>query len=540
LPERAGLKTKNMIQNKIILLFNLITGLWRQNPARTIPGCLPPGNKAFIAFSAILLFALFPFTRDLHGQTLDHYLQEAAENNPELRARFHEYQSSLERVPQVGSLPDPQLSFGYYIRPMEFPMGDQRADLSLMQMFPWFGTLSSREDEASRMAWARYESFRDTKNRLYFNIKTVWYELYELEREIAIMEKNLELLRDLEELSLIRFQSAGFPQSPASGPSSSTMPSGNPAGSSSTMSSISAGTMTGGSMGAGTGNMSAGGASPRMQSMPAGAMQGGSMGGGGMSDVLRARMEINEMENMIALLIDTRDPLLARFNRLLNRPALVEVVVPDTLEISIQAGTRQALLENIIEENPMIKMLEEEAGAYQSRQRTAMLEGRPSFGAGLNYMVFSSPSNDAVSMGGRNMVMPMVTISLPIYRGKYRAREREAMLLRESAISRQENMVNELSVQLSDVLKDIADAERRTGLYRRQAELAGQAMDILITDYSVGRVRFEEVLRLQEQLFGYQLGLLRAVADHNRVIARLEMLTASEITSDTSKSVINR
>ncbi len=533
-----------MIQNKIILLFNLITGIWRQRPGGANPGCLSRVNRVFIAVSALLLVAVFPFSRDLRGQTLDHYLREAAENNPELRARFHEYQSALERVPQAGSLPDPLLSFGYFIRPMEFPMGDQRADLSLMQMFPWFGTLSSREDEASRMAWARYESFRDTKNRLYFNIKTVWYELYELEREIAIMEKNLELLRELEELSLIRFQSAGFPQSPASGSSSSmsSMPSGNTAGSSSSMSSMSAGTMTGGNMGTGTGmpDKGPGGSSSPVQSMPAGGMQGGSMGGGGMSDVLRARMEINEMENMIALLIDTRNPLLARFNRLLNRPAAVEVVVPDTLEISIQAGTRQALLENIIEENPVIKMLEEEAGAYQSRQRTAVLEGRPSFGAGLNYMIFSSPSGDAASMGGRNMFMPMVTMTLPIYRGKYRAREREAMLLRESALGRQENMVNELSVQLSDVLKDLADAERRTDLYRRQSELAGQTMDILITDYSVGRVRFEEVLRLQEQLFGYQLALLRAVTDHNRVIARLELLTASEIKNDISKSDINR
>jgi outer membrane protein TolC len=76
---------------------------------------------------------------------------------------------------------------------MEFPMGNQRAELSLMQMFPWFGTLRARRDEASRMAWARYEAFRDIKNQLYLQVKTSWYDLYELEREIAIMESNLEL-----------------------------------------------------------------------------------------------------------------------------------------------------------------------------------------------------------------------------------------------------------------------------------------------------------------------------------------------------------
>lgn len=255
----------------------------------------------------------------------------------------------------------------------------------------------------------------------------------------------------------------------------------------------------------------------------------GNMNGGGMSDVLRVRMEINEMENMLALLVDSRVPLTARFNKLLNRPANLDVAAADTLDVRVLTTTDQALLDNIIRDNPMIKMLEEEAGAFEVRERLARMEGRPSFGAGLNYMIFSSPGNDAVSMGGRNMVMPMVTMTIPIYREKYRAREREARFARESVLSSRENVANDLSVQLSDVLRNLADAERRTDLYLRQADLANKSMDILITEYSGGLVRFEEVLRLQEQLFNYRLELLRAVADHNRSGARLDMLTATEL-----------
>lgn len=464
------------------------------------------GNHSWFRLSLINR-ALFPMALglfltavlDIHGQDLNDHLVEAAENNPELKAKFNEYQSALQRVPQAGSLPDPQLSLGYYLRPMEFPMGKQHADLTLMQMFPWFGTLSSRKDEASRMARARYEAFRDAKNRLYFDVKTVWYELYELEKEIAIMETNLDLLEKLEDLALTRFQSSSTntPQSPAGGSSA-------------------------------------------MSSMNSGSMQGAGMGGrNGMSDVLRARMEINEMENMLAELVDARNPLKTRFNRLLNRPAQREVAVTDTLNIQLLTVTEQMLLNNIMEENPGIRMLDEEAAAYEVRQKTAVLEGRPSFGAGLNYMIFSAPTNGEASMGGRNMVMPMVTVSLPIYRNKYRAREREAELLRESTIYRQENMVNEFSVQLSETLKNISDAERRADLNKRQADLADQTMDILITEYSVGRSGFEEVLRLQEQLLGYQLGLIRAVADHNRLKARLEMFSASEISVTANEDSMN-
>jgi outer membrane protein TolC len=398
------------------------------------------------------------------NRILEHYLLEAAENNPELRARFYEYQAALERVPQAGALPDPQLSLGYFIRPMQFPMGDQRADLSLMQMFPWFGTLSAREDEASRMSWARYESFRDVKNRTFYEVKSAWYELYELEREVEIMESNLDLLRELEELALMRFQS--------------TEPGR----------------------------------------------------GGGMADVLRVRMEINEMENRIALLADSRVPVTARFNKLLNRQAHVAVALPDTLDTRALTAPRKALLDDMIRDNPMIRMLDEEADAYGVRERIARMEGRPSFGAGLNYMIFSAPSHgEALSMDGRNMIMPMITMTIPIYRGKYRAMERQARLERQAIVSSREDLENELSVQLTDVMRDLADAERRLDLYARQADLADKSMEILITDYAGGLVRFEEVLRLQEQLLGYRLLLLRAVADHNRTAARLDMLTSTEL-----------
>jgi outer membrane protein TolC len=423
-----------------------------------------------------VVFGAVNGSREPHGQDaevhrhadriLEDYLVEAAENNTELRARFYEYQAALERIPQVGSLPDPQLSLGYFIRPMEFPMGDQRADLSLMQMFPWFGTLSAREDEASRMAWARYESFRDVKNRLFYQVKSAWYELYELKREIEIMESNLDLMRELEELALMRFQS--------------TEPGR----------------------------------------------------GGGMADVLRVRMEINEMENRIALLADSRGPVTARFNRLLNRQAHLAVEVPDTLDIRVLTAPEQAVLNDMVSDNPVIRMLEEEAGASEVRERIARMEGRPSFGAGLNYMIFSAPSHgDAISMDGRNMVMPMITMTIPIYRGRYRAMEREARLERQAIVSSREDLENDLAVQLSDVMRDLADAERRLDLYLRQADLADRSMEILITDYGGGLVRFEEVLRLQEQLLGYRLLLLRAIADHNRAAAMLDMLTATELTS---------
>ncbi len=74
------------------------------------------------------------------------YLQTSAQNNPGLKARFNEYLAALEVAPQVKSLPDPQLAFGYFIQPVETRVGPQQFKISVSQMFPWFGTLKAKEN----------------------------------------------------------------------------------------------------------------------------------------------------------------------------------------------------------------------------------------------------------------------------------------------------------------------------------------------------------------------------------------------------------
>jgi len=99
------------------------------------------------------------FGQDAVNPSLDDYLEMAATNNPEIKAVYNQYLASLEKVPQAGALQDPQASFGFFLKPMAIVGGSQVAELQLMQMFPWFGTLKIAKGEASEMARAKYELF---------------------------------------------------------------------------------------------------------------------------------------------------------------------------------------------------------------------------------------------------------------------------------------------------------------------------------------------------------------------------------------------
>ena len=101
------------------------------------------------------------------ADSLGHYLEIAAKNNPGLNADFLTYKASLEKVPQAGAWPTPQLDIGFFLQPMELVGGEQIAEFTLMQMFPWFGTKKATQTEATHMAKMAYEKFREARDNLY-------------------------------------------------------------------------------------------------------------------------------------------------------------------------------------------------------------------------------------------------------------------------------------------------------------------------------------------------------------------------------------
>ncbi|MEQ8880679.1 MAG: TolC family protein [Cyclobacteriaceae bacterium] len=464
----------------------------------------------------IVIIILFCFGNVAVGfsQSLDEYLHAAAENNPALKSYFNEYLAALEKVPQVGTLPDPQLSMGFFLQPMERFMGTQQADLQLMQMFPWFGMLKTQKDEASKMAVARYERFQEAKYDLFYLVKATWYELYRLEEEIGVTEENLDILQQLERLALIRFQSAGV----GAGSGSYMSGTSNMKQSSTKSSSMSA---MGGGMGGST--------PPADKSNPVMSSPSTMGGGAGMRDVLRVRIEVMALENSLQLLKDSRIPLKAEFNQLLNRRFDEPVVVADTLMDASLSIERMAILDSITENSPMLKMLDAEAEAYELQRKMATLEGRPMIGAGLNYMPFSPRTENGFSMGGNDMVMPMVRLSIPVYRKKYTAMQREAELRQLAVQQKRENAVNLLAVEWSGAIRNLDDASRRIVLYQGQAELATQTLNLLVTGYTTDGSDFGEVLRVQQQLLDYHLSLITAIVDHHISIATLEKLAATEL-----------
>jgi outer membrane protein TolC len=470
---------------------------------------------SFLTFLLLLTFHFSLVTSETKAQSLDDYLIEAAENNPGLKASYARYQAAVERVNQP-SLPDPELQVGVFYEPMERFMGNQTADFRLMQMFPWFGMIGTQREEANQMAKAQYQLFLAEKNQLLFQIKSTWYELIRLQEEIKISRENLEYFKKYEDLALIRFQV---------GASSSTAIPSTVLPKSNTSSSSSAGSSGMNTMGGADKTM----ANPTPMSS---GLQPTAMGNSpsGMSTVLQIRMQIIELENTIEQLQANLEPLTIKFNQLLNRNIQEQIQLPTQLEKPILTVSKQEILDSIRQNNPMLVMYDAEMAGYDQQSKMARLEGRPMLGAGVNYMTFTPRPENGMLMGGENMLMPMVNVSLPIYRRRINSKIKEVEYLKESAQLDRQKTENLLAMDWANAFRNWEESERNLRLYEEQVSLVKQQIRLLETSFTSNGAAFEEILQAQQQLLDYQLKHLNALNQQHQSLALLEALVSSSLT----------
>lgn len=406
-------------------------------------------SKNIISIIITLLFSTQGF-----AQTLDDYFEVAAQNNPGLQAKYLEYEAALQKVPQVSTLADPTLSFGYFISPAETRVGPQQARFSLAQMFPWFGTLKAQGDAAALMAEAKYQSFIDARNRLYFQVASAYYPLYELNEWINIEQENISILQSYKTIATRKFEN----------------------------------------------------------------------GTGSMVDALRADIMLKDAETNLTILMAKKKPLATVFNKLLNRPENERVTIADSLRTENLADNFRK--DSLIGASPVLTALDLKAQASKAEAIAAQKQGLPKIGVGLDYVMVGKRTDITMSDSGKDILMPMVSVTIPIFRSKYKASVKEAELMRESYAFQKDEMTNMLISDYEMAWFDIQQQRQLLSLYEQQTETSRQSLNLLLASYGNSGREFEEVLRMQQQLLKYQKLKAGALAKYQIALAKINYLTS--------------
>jgi cobalt-zinc-cadmium efflux system outer membrane protein len=388
------------------------------------------------------------------GQSINDYYTIAAENNPELKAKYKEFEAAMQKIPQVSSLPDPNLSMGYFISPVETRLGPQNMRFSLTQMFPWFGTLKAQKNAATLMAESKYQAFLNAKNQLYSQVATAYYPLYELLKLKDIEQENIKILESYKNIANAKFEN----------------------------------------------------------------------GKGSLVDVLRVDIMIKDALTNLDILTKKEPALTSWLNSILNRKYNEKIVISKDLQIM---ELPMEYRKDSITTNPILQELELKKQASEVAIEVARKQGLPKLGLGLDYVLVGKGMNNFPD-SGKDIIMPMVSVSLPIFRKKYNAATKEAKLMQESFSFQKEAYENKLNGTYYKLVFELEKERDLLKLYEGQVITLSKSLNLLFAYYSNANKDFEEVLRMQQELLKYQKMQLSSISTFYIKLAELDYLTAKQ------------
>jgi copper/silver efflux system protein len=240
------------------------------------------------------------------------------------------------------------------------------------------------------------------------------------------------------------------------------------------------------------------------------------------ADVLRVQIKIEELKQELVILETTKTKPVSSINQLLNRPLDIPVLTTDSLSFAIIPFDKNAMAENIEANHPMLRMFELQQDISRQALVLNRLEGKPSFGVGLDYIMVNKRKDAEPSGNGRDIAQLRATVKIPLYRKKYEAKEREEYLNIAALTDRKADVLSRFMASIEKAFADYETAQLRINLYERQLEITRAAIRILETNYSTSGQRFDELLLLEKELIDYDLKTLKAIVQSHLAKSSIE------------------
>lgn len=393
-------------------------------------------NKDTFAIEGIFFLLSFFLFLNMQGQGLKAYIDEAILNNPEIEKVDLQYRIASEQINEVNSLPNTDVNIGVLAIAPEMEMPMQLFKVSVMQMLPWFGTLSLRKDYAASMADAQYVEITIAKRKLALSISQFYYLLYEIRAKQEILDKNIALLQTYERLALTSVE----------------------------------------------------------------------VGKASAVDVLKLQIRQNELQQEMDVLFQQNKGIQAAMNSLLNRNYDSNLAVVSSLEIPKNDNFYSF---DSLSVNPELLKYDR---LYESVEQSELLnqkESRPMVGFGVEYSKLED--SPMITSSYRDMVMPMVSLSIPVFNNTYKSQTKQNELHKQEIQSQKEERLNVLKADLAKAISQRNQARIKYNTQIKNLEQANNAEEILIKNYETGTIDFNDVLDIQELQLKFQMDQIESV-----------------------------
>lgn len=386
------------------------------------------------------------------------YIAEAIRNNPAVMSQYRAYQAQVAAACGEGQLSDPELSVDAFPSPMQHVNIKQLATVTVMQMFPWFGTLKAGRQMMEQKAESTYQKFREDGIALAFDVQRQWYAMLAVQEQARSVRDKLRLLRDIEQVALFQYKS------------------------------------------------------PTMAKAAR------------MSDQLRLQTEEAALTEQVASLDDRLQLLRRQFNITMHRDPDAPLTMPDSIVLRQMPVIAWADIER---DNPRLNQLLADGRYYEAQEAKARAMGKPMVGVGVQYMWNGKVDHPMMAdMNGSDMVMPMLKVTLPIYRKKTNAARKAAALNREATVYGYQRQQDALHAEYLAIVQRAEDQQRKLRLYDQQLGILDNTLRLMQTEYAAGTTTLTDILATTRQQIDYALKKAEARAAYNTIVAEYEKMAS--------------
>ncbi len=141
---------------------------------------------------------------------LDKAITLAEQSNPGLAQRQAQVEAMSALPSQLGSLPDPMISMGLVNLPTDSLSTSQEAmtqwQLGISQDIPFPGKLALKQQAATERAHASAFMTTEYKQQLIQSITSYWWQLFYLEKTLAIISTNKTLLKQFIDIAETKYR----------------------------------------------------------------------------------------------------------------------------------------------------------------------------------------------------------------------------------------------------------------------------------------------------------------------------------------------
>ncbi|HXX81767.1 MAG TPA: TolC family protein [Thermodesulfovibrionales bacterium] len=156
-------------------------------------------------------FAIFSSRALAEDLNLQDLIDEALKNNHEILIAESRVAASEYRIPQLKSLPDPMLMFGYQNEGWKkYAYGESIMSwwtFSASQTFPFPGKLSTKGEVAARETEGLRASYEGVRLRAIEKVKELYYDLLYTYKTIDLINERAALFSRIEDAAIARYSS---------------------------------------------------------------------------------------------------------------------------------------------------------------------------------------------------------------------------------------------------------------------------------------------------------------------------------------------